>query len=346
MSNENNNYEDKYIYNLLQINKSLRNEIEVVYKLLRQKLKLESSSNLNSENDNKDQLNNKHLIKLNNLINEFEIILSNLGIQLESHNELIITLRTIEEKYKTIQKNAVLMNDINNLQKKIKDLNIQNNEYKLKFENLFKDMDLNKKKFMNMKKTNEFLNKENIDLRLQVERNIKEKKDMYKILSQVETLGNKLKDVEKKYKDKLKQKDVIISQLDIQLQQYETQIKNLQKELLLNKMQIQNNNTNNSTINSNTNIKTNNSSNLNNMKINSILNNSLNNSLKNSKCSTNENKMINIEKNIKENNKKNEENENNNNCNENSELNNEENEEEENIDELLKEVDEEINKSI
>ena len=48
----------------------------------------------------------------NNLINEFEIILSNLGIQLESHNELIIALRTIEEKYKTIQKNTILMNDI------------------------------------------------------------------------------------------------------------------------------------------------------------------------------------------------------------------------------------------
>ena len=101
MSNENNNYEGKYIYNILQINKSLRNEIELIYKLLRQKLKLEVSSNLvnSMEKEKDEQLNNKHLIKLNNLINEFEIILSNLGIQMESHNELINTLNTIEEKY-------------------------------------------------------------------------------------------------------------------------------------------------------------------------------------------------------------------------------------------------------
>ena len=184
MSNENNNYEGKYIYNILQINKSLRNEIELIYKLLRQKLKLEVSSNLvnSMEKEKDEQLNNKHLIKLNNLINEFEIILSNLGIQMESHNELINTLNTIEEKYISIQKNTVLMNNINELQKKIKNLNNQNNEYKLKLENLLKEIDLNKKNFMNMKKTNEFLNKENIDLRLQVERNLKEKKKICIIL--------------------------------------------------------------------------------------------------------------------------------------------------------------------
>ena len=70
-----------------------------------------------------------------------------------------------------------------------------------------------------MNKTNNFLNKENIDLRLQLERNLKEKKDMCGIISQIENMGDKLKDVEKKYKDKLRQKDDIISQLDEQLQQ-------------------------------------------------------------------------------------------------------------------------------
>ena len=163
MSNElndnNNNYESKYIKSLLDINKSLRNEVETLYKLLRQKLKLESCPSISKSSDNKE---NNHLNKLNNLINEFEIILSNLGIQMESHNELISALNTIEEKYNTIQKNTILLNNINELQKKIKILISQNNESKNKFDNL--------------KKTNDFLNKENIDLRLQLERNIKEKK--------------------------------------------------------------------------------------------------------------------------------------------------------------------------
>ena len=256
MSNKNNNYENTYINNILQINKSLRNEIEIVYKLLRQKLKIECSTNLNStiEQEKEEELNNKHQLKLNNLINEFEIILSNLGIQMESHNELIITLNTIEEKYKTIQSNTVLMNEINELQKKIKNLNRQNNEYKSKFENILKEMDLNKKNYMNMKQTNEFLNKENIDLRLQVERNLKEKKDMYSIISQVEKMGDRLKEMEKKYKDKLKQKDDIISQLDMQLQQYELQIKKLQKELLINKKEQSKNNITTDNTNINTNI--------------------------------------------------------------------------------------------
>ena len=371
MSNENNNYESKYIYNILQINKSLRNEIEVIYKLLRQKLKMETSSNLNStiETKNEEQINNKYLIKLNNLINEFEIILSNLGIQMESHNELIIILNTIEEKYKTIQKNTLLMNEINDLQKKQKIIKIQNNEYKLKYENILKELDLDKKNFLNMKKTNEFLNKENIDLRLQIERYLKEKKEMYNIITQVETMGDKLKEVEKKYKDKLKQKDSIISQLDIQLQQYEIQIKKLQKELLINKIQINKNNdekNNDCLINGdkNNNSNTNNSTSLySNVNMNNnikIINSMLNNSLKNSKNNVNENENKNCDRNkknksekkecfIKENNSininKNDENENNNYIG-NSESNNDEIEEEENIDELLKEVDEEINKSI
>ena len=223
MSNEinnNNNYESKYIQTLLQINKSLRNELEVIYKLLRQKLKLESTSSLSTYNSN-------NISKLNNLMNEFEIILSNLGIQMESHNELISALKTIEEKYSTIQKNTILLNNMNELQKKLKILLTQNNEFKLKFEN--------------MKKTTEFLNKENIDLRLQLERNLKEKKEMSNIISQIENMGDKLKEMEKKYKDKLSQKDDIISQLDEQLQQYEIKIKKLQKELLISQIEIEKN---------------------------------------------------------------------------------------------------------
>ena len=176
MSNEinnNDNYESKYIKSLLEINKSLRNEVETIYKLLRQKLKLEFPTNSISTSNN-----NNNITKLSNLINEFEIMLSNLGIQMESHNELISTLNTIEEKFNTIQKNTILLNNINDLQKKLKISISQKNDLKQKFENV--------------KKTNDFLNKENIDLRLQLERSSKEKKDMCSIISQIENMGDKL----------------------------------------------------------------------------------------------------------------------------------------------------------
>ena len=336
MSNEinnNNNYESKYIQTLLQINKSLRNELEVIYKLLRQKLKLESTSSLSTYNSN-------NISKLNNLMNEFEIILSNLGIQMESHNELISALKTIEEKYSTIQKNTILLNNMNELQKKLKILLTQNNEFKLKFEN--------------MKKTTEFLNKENIDLRLQLERNLKEKKEMSNIISQIENMGDKLKEMEKKYKDKLSQKDDIISQLDEQLQQYEIKIKKLQKELLISQIEIEKNKVENmkNKTQSDIGIKNNklNINNSMNKDNNKIFNSMMNKSFNNKKIDeNNKNDCQNFDNDIIKNKGKNTDEEieekKDSIKNENSEQN-ENLEEDENIDDLLKEVDEEMNKSI
>ena len=333
-----NNYELNYIQSLIEINKSLRNEVETIYKLLRQKLKMELPSNCSISSSN----SNNNLSKLNNLINEFEIILSNLGIQMESHNQIISTLDTIEEKYKTIQNNTFLLNNINELQKKIKILTSQIADSKIKFENL--------------KKTNDFLNKENIDLRLQLERNLKEKKDMCGIISQIENMGDKLKEVEKKYKDKLRQKDDIISQLDEQLQQYELKIKQLQKELLISKIEIEKNKKEimkdkKNNIDNNTNLNTNNSTivlNSDSKKLNSMLLNnglSLSSSLRNKKFEENKKNDYEVTNDIKDNrNLINDENKIENKEN----INSEENEisDEENIDDLLKEVDEEINKSI
>ena len=351
MSNQiknNNNYESKYIESLLEINKSLRNEVETIYKLLRQKLKLEFSSTSLSDSDN----NKNHLTKLNNLINEFEIILSNLGIQMESHNELISTINTIEEKYNKIQQNTLLLGNINELQKKLKIIISQNNELKLKFENL--------------KKTNDFLNKENIDLRLQLERNLKERKEMNGIISQIENMGDKLKEVETKYKDKLRQKDDIISQLDVQLQQYEIKIKQLQKELLISKIEVEKNKveimkdkSQNINIDNNINLKTNNTTYMNSdtKMFSSLINNGLSasGSLKNKKFEENKINDYDI---LDNNNIKEKENEKNNilnnedkpenleNSSENNNSSHNENSEDENIDDLLKEVDETINKSI
>ena len=349
MSNQiknNNNYESKYIESLLEINKSLRNEVETIYKLLRQKLKLEFSSTSLSDSDN----NKNHLTKLNNLINEFEIILSNLGIQMESHNELISTINTIEEKYNKIQQNTLLLGNINELQKKLKIIISQNNELKLKFENL--------------KKTNDFLNKENIDLRLQLERNLKERKEMNGIISQIENMGDKLKEVETKYKDKLRQKDDIISQLDVQLQQYELKIKQLQKELLISKIEVEKNKveimkdkSQNINIDNNLNLKTNNTTYMNSdtKMFSSLINNGLSasGSLKNKKFEENKINDYDIldNNNIKEKEKNNilnneDKPENLENSSENNNSSHNENSEDENIDDLLKEVDETINKSI
>ena len=227
---ENNIYEKNYMSNILQINKTLRNKIEIIYKLLRQKLIIEK----------KEDDNNKHQIKLNNLINQLENSIINFTKQIESHSDIINSLKTIEEKFASIQKNEKLLIEINNLQNRIKILNNQNTDYKSQLNKIIKDNELNKKGIANLKQTNEFLNKENIDLRLQIDRSIMEKKNFQEIISQVEGMSSKLKDVEKVYKDKLKQKDAIISQLDIQLQQYELQIKQLQKQLLLINQQNKN----------------------------------------------------------------------------------------------------------
>ena len=227
---ENNIYEKNYLSNILEINKSLRNKIEIIYKLLRQKLTIEK----------KEDDNNKHQIKLNSLINQFENLFTNFQKQMESHNDIVNSLKVIEEKFTSIQKNEMLLIEINNLQKRIKLLNNQNTDYKTQINKIIKENELNKKGIANLKQTNEFLNKENIDLRLQLDRSTMEKKNFQEIISQVDGMSSKLKDVEKVYKDKLKQKDTIISQLDIQLQQYELQIKKLQKQILLINQQNKN----------------------------------------------------------------------------------------------------------
>jgi hypothetical protein len=68
------NIEKDYIENILDINCNLRNQLELMYKLIRTKLKLE----INSENS-----------RLENILNELEILKTSLSFNLQNQSNIV-----------------------------------------------------------------------------------------------------------------------------------------------------------------------------------------------------------------------------------------------------------------
>ena len=66
--------EENYIENLISINKNLRDQLEMTYKLLKLKTKEEKSEKMN---------------RLENLVNEMEILKTSLTFSLQKHTEII-----------------------------------------------------------------------------------------------------------------------------------------------------------------------------------------------------------------------------------------------------------------
>jgi len=66
--------EENYIENLLSINKNLRDQLEITYKLLKHKTKDEKSEKMN---------------RLDNFLNEIEILKTSLTFSLQKHSEII-----------------------------------------------------------------------------------------------------------------------------------------------------------------------------------------------------------------------------------------------------------------
>jgi hypothetical protein len=75
------NLEKEYIVTILEINSNLRNQLELMYKLLRTKLKMEGLS----ENS-----------RLENILNELEILKTSLSFNLQKQSSLV------SKKIKTI----------------------------------------------------------------------------------------------------------------------------------------------------------------------------------------------------------------------------------------------------
>lgn len=66
--------EENYVENLISINKNLRDQLEITYKLLKLKINEEKSEKMN---------------RLDNFLNEMEILKTSLTFTLQKHTEII-----------------------------------------------------------------------------------------------------------------------------------------------------------------------------------------------------------------------------------------------------------------
>ena len=212
------NIEKNYVANLLEINKTMRNELEILYSLMRKKLIIEDSEI-------------EYKKKLNDLIFKLETIQINLSSLMKNHNNLIELINDINIKVKKVENEEEKNNKINTYEKEINKINLENEEIKKKNEKLNQEniklkeeIIENKKGISELSKNNTLLFKENNNLKKEYSKIKKENEDYISILKSMEDLGEKLKKVELKYKEKLEEKDLIINQLDIQLQEYEKKL--------------------------------------------------------------------------------------------------------------------------
>jgi hypothetical protein len=217
--------EDDYTSNLLKINKNLRDQLENCFKLLKLKTK---------EN------NNIAFNKLENLINELEILKTSLTFSLQKQTEIIRSIRNIDTSnfIEKINSLSEKLNEKENLFKEITDENhrLKQNlisEEKKNLENLQKISDMNKDINMYVIEIHElkkFLDEEKIKAKnlLNLIKDLEKKKSNEKLekeakmlKEQVDMLLSKLKEFEGKYKSKIEHKDSIILKLDNKLSEYE-----------------------------------------------------------------------------------------------------------------------------
>ncbi len=133
------NIEKDYVANLLEINKTMRNELEILYSLMRKKLIIEDSEI-------------EYKKKLNDLIFKLETIQINLSSLMKNHNNLIELINDINIKVKKVENEEEKNNKINTYEKEINKINLENEE---------------------IKKKNEKLNQENIKLKEEIIENKK-----------------------------------------------------------------------------------------------------------------------------------------------------------------------------
>ena len=186
------NFEKEYILNITTINKNLREQIELLYKLMRKKLLIDNINNFNENN------------KLSDYILQLEIMISNLSIQMKNQEDLINILKDIEIKYKNIK-------NFDNLKNNIELLNSENLKIKNNYDMAIKEnkktikiLEDNKNIIKELSNNNLQLLQENTTLKAQLQKKIKDHQNVEEILNKMENLSNKLKQVENKYNHQLK----------------------------------------------------------------------------------------------------------------------------------------------
>lgn len=201
-------YENDYISNLLKINKSLRDQIEILYSLLRKKTKIDGGGQISN--------------RIDALISELEIVHSNLSIEMKEQDNLIEVIKNVDKKFKAIQENNELMNQMKiNFDKMTNDnINLvkDNGILKQQIQNILSQMEL-------MKSENIKLVQENGILNIEISKRKENETINKEMINKIEMLSNNLTNVETKYKKKLSQKDLIINKIDEQLQKYEEEIR-------------------------------------------------------------------------------------------------------------------------
>lgn len=201
-------YENDYISNLLKINKSLRDQIEILYSLLRKKIKIDGGGQTSN--------------RIDALISELEIVHSNLSIEMKEQDNLIQVIKNVDIKHKAIQENNELMNQMKiNFDKMTNDnINLvkDNGILKQQIQNICSQMEL-------LKSENNKLVQENGALNMEISKRKENETINKEMINKIEKLSNNLTDVETKYKKKLNQKDFIINKIDEQLQKYEEEIR-------------------------------------------------------------------------------------------------------------------------
>lgn len=207
----------KYINHLLEINKSLRDQIEECFKILKMKIKIETFQNHEDRN----------LRKLVEIIDKLETLNKGLNYTLSKNSEC---LNKITKKFEKKEKEMEIMLNETKLEnerfkEKNNELEMQRNEFlkeKSELEDKIEKQRLNQNNLMNLVKE---LEKKKINSLQNNNKNEKNDELLKDLKEENFFLKTKIKELETKFQIKLDKKDEIIKQLDKTLLEYENQLK-------------------------------------------------------------------------------------------------------------------------
>lgn len=214
--------EQSYISNLISINKNLRDQLELLYKLISKKIIIDTGNN------------NIYLNKLIQLINELETLKSNLSIQMKTQNDIMTSFLTQSERNRNKYEQIIQEHNetIQSLQSQIEEISndniIANNKVVIiekentKLINQLIESKASQKKIIEsnsqLAKENEKLKEEKLQLTSEISSNELMIEEMN---IKIDELSSAMKEMEEKYKKKIQQKNMIIATIDKQLQEYE-----------------------------------------------------------------------------------------------------------------------------
>lgn len=218
-ANKSLDFSQEYLDNLLKLNKNLRDQTEILHKMLRKNLFIHLEEDENEYN------------KVMSVLNNFEIIQSNYSVLVQEHSTITNKINLI---YQTLPAKEQYDNLVNNYKILLK----ENSNLKLKNKILFDENKKYEKELNNLSLENSKIIKENAQLKISKNQLSSNKSECEKMLERINVLSQSLIDVERKCKKEITEKDLIISKLDEQLQHYELIISCKEEELYQLRSQV------------------------------------------------------------------------------------------------------------